>query len=73
MVINNGQHSRRLDVVARRLTDPEERLSIATVSKAIEELEANPARTHVAGMPIESLMSLVAAETQRLEALLGER
>ena len=71
MVNNSGQHSRRLDVVARRLTDPEERLSIATVNKAIEELEANPARTHVAGMPIERLMILVAAEIAALEALLG--
>jgi len=66
----NG-HSRRVEAVSRRLTDPEERLSIATVNKAIEELEANPARTHVVGMPIERLMILVAAETARLEALLG--
>ena len=71
MVSNNGQHSRRLDVVARRLTDPEERLTLATVNKAIEELEANPARTHVVGMPIESLTILVGAEIARLEVELG--
>jgi len=68
---SNGQHSRRLDAVARTLTDPEERLSLATVNKAIEELEANPARTHVAGMPIESLMSRVEAEIKRLQTELG--
>ncbi len=72
MVINNGQHSRRLDVVARRLTDPEERLSIATVSKAIEELEADPETTTILGMPRERLDALVEKEIARLEALLGE-
>jgi len=66
----NG-HARRLDAVARTLTDPEERLTLATVNKAIEELEANPARTHVVGRPIESLMILVAAEIVRLERELG--
>jgi len=72
-MVNNGQHSRRLDVVARKLHDPEERLTLATVNKAIEELEADPDRTHVVGMPIESLMSQVEVEIQRLERELGER
>jgi len=72
-MVNGNGHSRRLDVVARKLHDPEERLSIATVNKAIEELEANPERTHAAGMPIERLMILVAAEIVRLEGELGER
>ena len=70
MVINNGQHNRRLDVVARRLTDPEERLSIATVSKAISELEAEPDLTHLVGMPRDRFMAVVTAETERL---LGEQ
>ena len=72
MVINNGEHSRRLDAVARRLTDPEKQITIWDTYQAIEELEADPGRTHILGMPIERLMSLVAAETDRLERLLGE-
>ena len=72
MVINNGQHSRRLDVVARRLHDPEKELTIADVSQAISELEAKPNRTHLLGMPRERLDALVVAETIRLEKLLGE-
>jgi len=71
-MVNGNGHSRRLDVVARKLTPgPEERLGIATVDRAITELEANPARTHAAGMPIERLMILVAAEIVRLERELG--
>ena len=66
-MVNGNGHSRRLDVVARKLTDPEERLTLATVNKAIEELEADPDRTHVVGMPIESLTILVGAEIARLE------
>ena len=72
MVSNHGQHSRRLDVVARRLHDPEKELTIADVSQAISELEAKPNRTHLLGMPRERLDALVVAETIRLEKLLGE-
>ena len=70
---NNGQHSRRVEAVARRLHDPGKELTIADVSQAISELEAKPNRTHVLGMPRERLDALVVAETIRLEKLLGER
>jgi len=72
MVSNNG-HSRRLDVVARRLHDPEKELTIADVSAAIAQLEANPETTTLLGMPREHLNTLVEAEIARLEAELGER
>jgi len=67
--VNNNGHARRLDVISRRLIDPEGRLTLA--NKAIEELEADPDRTHVVGMPIESLTILVGAEIARLEVELG--
>ena len=69
----NG-HARRLDAVAARLTpDPDQPMTIERVTQAISELEADPERTHILGMPIERWMSLVEAETIRLEKLLGER
>jgi len=67
---HNGQHSRRVEAVARRLTEPEKELTIADVSQAISELEAKPNRSHVLGMPIERLDALVEAEIVRLEAFL---
>jgi len=67
MVSNNG-HSRRLDVVARTLTDPEKELTLADVSAAIAQLEANPETTTLLGMPRERLNTLVEAEIARLEA-----
>ena len=48
-------------------------MTIEHVTQAISELEADPERTHILGMPIEHWMSLVEAETIRLEKLLGER
>ena len=70
--MNNNGHARRLDVVARKLTpDPDQPMTLEMTNQAIAELEANPARTHVAGMPIERLMILVAAEIARLEGELG--
>ncbi len=71
MVSNNGQHSRRLDVVARRLTDPQKEMTLEHVTRAIIELESDPATTTLLGMPIEVCMSLVEGEIQRLEAELG--
>lgn len=73
MVSNHGQHSRRLNAVARRLTDPEKQITIWDTYKAIEELEADPERRVVLGMPIERWNTLVVAEVARLEALLGEQ
>jgi len=73
MVSNNGQHSRRLDVVARTLTDPQKEMTLEHVSQAISELERDPTTTTLLGMPIERLMSRVEVEIVRLEAELGER
>ena len=62
----NG-HVRRLDAVARRLTpDPDQLMTIEHVSQAISELEGNPDRTHLVGMPRARFMALVTAETERL-------
>jgi len=72
MVSTNG-HSRRLDVVARRLHDPEKELTIWDTYQAIEELEANPETATLLGMPRDRCMSLVEGEIQRLERELGER
>ncbi|MCH8984668.1 MAG: hypothetical protein IH943_11320 [Acidobacteria bacterium] len=70
--MNNGQHSRRLDVISRRLTpDPDQPMTLEHVSQAITELERDPATTTLLGMPIEVCMSLVEAEIQRLEAELN--
>ena len=67
----NG-HARRLDAVAARLTpDPDQPMTIERVTQAISELEADPERTHILGMPIERLNALVVAEIERLEALPG--
>ena len=68
----NG-HARRLDVVARRLHDPEKEITIADVSAAIAQLEADPETTTLLGMPRDRCMSLVEAEIARLQAELGER
>jgi len=73
MVSSNGQHSRRLDVVARRLHDPEKELTLEHVTRAIPELERHPETTTLLGMPIDRLMSLVEAEIARLETELEER
>jgi len=72
-MVSNGQHSRRLDVVARRLHDPEKEITIWDTYQAIEELEADPQRTTLLGMPRERLMSRVELEIARLERELGER
>jgi len=70
-VINNG-HSRRLDVISRRLTpDPDQPITLEHVSQAISELERDPATTTLLGMPREHLMSRVEAEIEQLEAELG--
>jgi len=42
------------------------------IEQAIAELEANPARTHILGLPRDRLMSQVEIEIQRLQAELGE-
>jgi len=68
----NG-YGRRLDAISRKLTPhPDEPMTLEMTLQTIEELEANPQRTFLLGMPIEVCMSLVVAETARLEALLGE-
>jgi len=72
-VTSNGQRSRRLDVVARRLHDPEKELTPADVSQAIAQLEADPQRSHLLGVPRERLMTQVEREIARLEAELAER
>jgi len=41
--------------------------------QAIAELEADPERTHILGMPRDRCMTLVEAEIVRLERELGER
>jgi len=72
-VSSNG-HSRRLEAISRKLTpDPDQPISLEMTLQAIAELEANPTRTHLLGQPIESLMSRVEVEIQRLQAELGEQ
>jgi len=71
--VNNSGHARRLDVVARRLHDPEKELTLEMTIQAIREYEANPEATTILGMPIERLNALVEVEIGRLEAELGER
>ena len=68
----NG-HSRRVDAISRRLTDPEKEITIWDTYRAIEELEADPNRSHILGMPRDRLNALVEVEIVRLEKLLGER
>ena len=68
----NG-HSRRLEAISRKLTpDPDQPMTLEQTLQAIAELEANPTRSHLLGMPIEVCMSRAEAEIARLEAELGE-
>jgi len=55
--------------VTRRLHDPEKGLTLEHVTRAITELERDPATTTLLGVPRERLMSQVELEIQRLEAL----
>jgi len=72
--VNNNGHSRRLEAISRKLTpDPEQPISLEMTLQAIAELEANPTRTLLLGVPRDRLMSQVEVEIQRLEAELGER
>jgi len=69
----NG-HSRRLEAISRKLTpDPGTPMTLEQTLQAISELEANPTRTFLLGMPIEVCMSRAELEIARLQALLGER
>jgi len=73
MVSNNG-HSRRLEAISRKLTPhPDQPITLEMTLSAIAELEANPQRTTLLGMPRERLMSRVEVEIVRLERELGER
>jgi len=68
----NGHH-RRLDQIARKLTpDPDQPMTLEQTLQAITELEANPTRSHLLGMPIERLMSRAEPAIARLEAELNE-
>jgi len=72
-MVTNG-HSRRLEAISRKLTpDPKQPISLKMTLQAIAELEANPARTHILGLPRDRLMSRVEIEIQRLQAELGEQ
>ena len=74
MAVTNNGHARRLDLISRKLTpDPEQPITIEQTLQAIAQLEADPQRSHLLGMPIEVCMSLVDSEILRLEAELGER
>jgi len=69
----NGQHSRRLEAISRKLTpDPDQPISLEMTLQAIAELEANPTRTLLLGVPRDRLMSRVEVEIARLEAELNE-
>jgi len=70
--VNSNGHSRRLEAISRKLTPhPDQPISLEMTLQAIAELEANPARTLLLGVPRDRLMSRVELEIQRLEAELG--
>ena len=72
--MNNNGHGRRLDAISRRLTpDPEKPITLEMTLQAISELEADPQRTTLLGLPIERLMSRVEVEIEQLEAELENR
>jgi len=61
--VNNNGHSRRLEAISRKLTPhPDQPITLEMTLSAIAELEADPQRTTLLGMPRERLMSRVEVE-----------